>query len=77
VSINSNPNTIAIFTQNHTEFKNALSNIGFSNLQMSFSQNNQQERQNQKPYKTIYKYDKENEEEQQQNSINFIVPRYI
>jgi len=77
VSINSNPNTIAIFTQNHTEFKNALSNIGFSNLQMSFSQNNQQERQNQNPYKTIYKYDKENEEEQQQNSINFIVPRYI
>jgi len=51
VNINSTPNTIAIFTQNQTEFKNALVNMGFTGLQMNFGESKEQER-GQQNYKT-------------------------
>jgi len=48
VNISSNSNTMTLFTQNQAEFKNALVNMGFTNLEMNFSdqQKNQQQQQN-------------------------------
>ena len=77
VNINSTPNTIAIFTQNQTEFKNALVNMGFTGLQMNFGESKEQDRgqQGYKSGKTTKNLP--TDEEQELNSFEIIVPRYI
>ncbi len=78
VSINpQNIQAFNLFNQNQTEFKNALLNIGFSSIDMSFSNQNQQkdQNQNQKFYKKQNRDEKESLEIQTQ--INFIIPKYI
>ncbi len=78
VSINpQNIQAFNLFNQNQTEFKNALLNIGFSSIDMSFSNQNQQkdQNQNQKFYKKQSKDEKESLEIPTQ--INFIIPKYI
>ena len=42
VNITSNTNTMSLFTQNQAEFKNSLVNMGFTNLEMNFSDQNKQ-----------------------------------
>ncbi len=76
VSLNSqNPQAINIFNQNQSEFKNALTNLGFTSIDMSFSNQdqNKNQHQNQKEIK------KEDKKEKIENSapITFIVPKYI
>ncbi len=76
VNINSNSSTIAMFMQNQTEFKNSLVNMGFSDLQMNFSdqQKKEQDAQNQKNGKNVFEQFEENEE---QDGFEMIIPRYV
>ncbi len=81
VTINSNINTMAIFTQNQAEFKNALVNMGFTNLNMNFSSNqnsnnknqNHQKKQNEESFQNFDEY----ETESSIDTINIIMPKYV
>ncbi|RUM63348.1 MAG: hypothetical protein DSZ05_08760 [Sulfurospirillum sp.] len=76
VTINSNPSAIAIFTQNQTEFKNALVNMGFTGLQMSFGESKEQGRgQNHK--QTGKQSEKASQEIHETDHFEMIVPRYV
>ncbi len=76
VNINASPNTIAIFSQNQAEFKNALVNMGFTGLQMQFGENREQQRgqQQRENGKSSRPFE---EEPQEQEGFEMIVPRYV
>ncbi len=77
VTIQSNPNTIALFTQNQTEFKNALVNMGFTGLQMSFGENREGNK-GQQHTKSSHTTRSSSEDEHHENDhFDMIVPRYI
>ncbi len=77
VNINSNSSTIAMFMQNQAEFKNSLINMGFSDLQMNFSdqQKKEQDAQNQKNGKNVFEQFDDIEEEQ--DGFEMIIPQYV
>ena len=77
VNINSNSSTIAMFVQNQVEFKNSLVNMGFSDLQMNFSeqQKKEQDSHNQKNGKNVFEHFED--EEEQQDGFEMIIPRYV
>ncbi len=79
VTINSNYNTMALFTQNQAEFKNALVNMGFTNLNMSFSSNSNQNKEQQHSSKHNSKPLEEFSEDElmQIDTIELTIPRYI
>jgi len=76
ITVNSNQNTIAIFSQNQAEFKNSLVNMGFSELNMSFNENgkNKDESQNQKNKNGS---NQSFEEETSEDSFEIVTPIYI
>jgi hypothetical protein len=76
VNINSNASTIAIFTQNQVEFKNSLVNMGFSDLQMNFGENNKkgQEQQKQNSKNSFEQFE---EEQNEQDGFEMTIPRYV
>ncbi|MDX1808723.1 MAG: flagellar hook-length control protein FliK [Sulfurospirillaceae bacterium] len=80
VNITSNTNTMSLFTQNQAEFKNSLVNMGFTNLEMNFSDQNQGQSQNNQQQN---RQDSGNQFEniQNQNSydstVELIVPQYV
>jgi len=76
VNINSNSSTIAIFAQNQAEFKNSLVNMGFSDLQMNFAdqQKKEQDAQNQKNGKNVFEQFDDTEE---QDGFEMTIPRYV
>jgi len=51
VNISSNATTMNLFTQNQTEVKNALVSMGFTNLEMNFSDQNNKEQAQQNAHK--------------------------
>jgi hypothetical protein len=76
ININSNPNTIALFSQNQADFKTSLVNLGFSELSMNFSDNknqkdNQQDRRSQNNIEEFEEFESENED------FQIITPRYV
>ncbi len=75
VNINSNVNTIAMFAQNQTEFKNSLINMGFSDLQMNFGDGKQKD-QNSNQHKTNKNAFDDFEEKQDTDGFEMIVPQY-
>jgi len=79
VTITSNTNTMAIFTQNQAEFKNSLVNMGFTNLNMNFNSNGNGSNKN---MNNSHKNSKnfEGSIESDQESLDFVditIPRYI
>ena len=67
VNITSNTNAMSLFTQNQAEFKNSLVNMGFTNLEMNFSdqgKSNQQQNQQQNQHNF-------------ESTVELIVPQYI
>ena len=78
VNIVSNTNTMSLFTQNQAEFKNSLVNMGFTNLEMNFSDQgknsggNQQNRKN-----SDNSFEEFNNQENHESAVELIVPRYI
>ncbi|MBE0491456.1 MAG: flagellar hook-length control protein FliK [Sulfurospirillum sp.] len=80
VNITSNTNTMNIFTQNQAEFKNSLVNMGFTNLEMNFSdnkENNKDQGKNNKASKDTPDDDLEENAEIAASNIELIVPQYI
>ncbi len=75
ITVTSNHNTISLFSQNQSDFKNSLVNMGFSELSMNFNengknkdeQNQKNKNQNSKDFEVI------NEEE----SFEITTPLYI
>lgn len=78
VNINSNASTMSLFTQNQAEFKNSLVNMGFTNLEMNFSdqRDNQGQQNNNSSNQSNRNYDDENYEEENTN-IELVIPQYI
>jgi len=78
VNISSNTNTMSLFTQNQAEFKNSLVNMGFTNLEMNFSdQREKQEQKNSKSEKESSDFFEEENLEEETTSIELIVPQYV
>ena len=63
VNMNTDQNNVALFQNHQAEFRQALSNIGFSNIDMSFNSNQSQERdKKQNQAKKTYKENEKIEE---------------
>jgi len=78
VNISSNANTMSLFTQNQAEFKNSLVNMGFTNLEMNFSdQRESKEQQQGKSSKSFLDEFEDENFEDETTSIKLIVPTYI
>ncbi len=77
VNITSNTNTMSLFTQNQMEFKNSLVNMGFTNLEMNFSDQGKNGQQNQKNSKNSNSFEEFTNQEKSDSSVELIVPRYI
>lgn len=77
VSITSNTNTMTLFTQNQAEFKNSLVNMGFTNLEMNFSDQRQSNNEQSKNSSSANKDFFEELEEETSTSIELIVPQYV
>ena len=79
VSISSNLNTMMLFTQNQAEFKNSLVNMGFTNLEMNFS-NQKESKEQQSSNKTSQESSgasKDDDTEEDTTSIEVILPQYV
>ena len=80
ITINSNTNTMAIFTQNQAEFKNALVNMGFTNLNMNFSSNSNGKNAQQNSQKEKQKDNFESFADpiiEALDRVDIIIPRYV
>ena len=79
VNISSNTNTMSLFTQNQAEFKNSLVNMGFTNLEMNFSEQkeNKEQQQNNKASKELDETFEDENTEEGTTSIELIVPQYV
>lgn len=79
VNITSNTNTMSLFTQNQAEFKNSLVNMGFTNLEMNFTDNKGSNQDQQKNSKSSHQEWDEGIEEVEEltNNIELIVPQYV
>ncbi len=78
VNITSNTNTMSLFTQNQAEFKNSLVNMGFTNLEMNFSdqgKNSGQNQQNSKKHNSPF--EEFQNSENHESSLELIIPKYI
>jgi len=79
VNITSNTNTMSVFTQNQAEFKNSLVNMGFTNLEMNFSdqrESKEQHNNNKSSHEFNENFEDENFEDET-TSVELVVPQYI
>lgn len=79
INFSSNTQTMNLFLQNQAEFKNSLVNMGFTELEMNFSDQNQQKKeQGQKGYKGS-KFNAGGTEQVEASAprLELIVPRYV
>ncbi|MCR6572827.1 flagellar hook-length control protein FliK [Campylobacter insulaenigrae] len=63
ISFNSNQNTLNLFIQHQAEFKNSLVNMGFTNLEMNFSDQGKKDQNNQQKHKK--------NDDREKNKVNF------
>ncbi|AFL69822.1 flagellar hook-length control protein FliK [Sulfurospirillum barnesii] len=80
VNISSNTTTMSLFTQNQAEVKSALINMGFTNLEMNFSdqRNSEQSHQNQKQNSrgNVDTFTTETSEEET-TLLEIVIPQYV
>ena len=79
INFNSNTQTMNLFLQNQAEFKNSLVNMGFTELEMNFSDQNQPKKeQGQKGYKGS-KFNAGGTEQSEPSAprLELVVPRYV
>ena len=75
ITVSSNHNTIAIFSQNQNEFKNSLVNMGFNELTMNFNENGKnKDNQNGRNKNQNIKNFEETEDE---DNFEIITPLYL
>ena len=79
VNISSTTNTMSLFTQNQNDVKNALINMGFTNLQMNFSdqRNSDQSQQNQKQRSGNSEEFTTESSEEETASLEIVIPQYV
>ncbi len=79
VNISSTTSTMSLFTQNQNDVKNALINMGFTNLQMNFSdqRNSDQSQQNQKQRSDNSKEFITESSEEETASLEIVIPQYV
>ena len=79
VNFSSTTATMNLFLQNQAEFKNSLVNMGFTELEMNFSdQNQRQEKREQAKNKYSSNQSDESENAQaEQSLLELVIPRYI
>lgn len=79
VNITSNTNAMNIFLQNQAEFKNSLVNMGFTNLQMNFSDQRQGQQQGQNGTKFASGNSEEDFEEYatEETVLEITLPDYV
>ena len=79
VNFSSTTATMNLFLQNQAEFKNSLVNMGFTELEMNFSdQNQRQEKREQAKNKYSSNQSDESENSQaEQSLLELVIPRYI
>jgi len=77
VNITSNTNTMSVFTQNQAEFKNSLVNMGFTNLEMNFSDQREKNQHQNKASKESNDFFEEENLEEGTTNIELIVPKYV
>ncbi|WP_228448574.1 flagellar hook-length control protein FliK [Sulfurospirillum diekertiae] len=79
VNISSTTSTMSLFTQNQNDVKNALINMGFTNLQMNFSdqRNSDQSQQNQKQRSDNSKEFTTESSEEETASLEIVIPQYV
>ena len=79
INFNSNTQTMNLFLQNQAEFKNSLVNMGFTELEMNFSDQNQPKKeQGQKSYKSS-KFGSDDAEQSEPSAprLELVVPLYV
>lgn len=80
VNISSNTNTMTLFTQNQAEFKNALVNMGFTNLEMNFSdqrESAQQQHKQQKGHAESFDDFVNDQAHNDTTTLEVVIPRYV
>ena len=78
VNFNSSTSTMNLFIQNQAEFKNSLVNMGFTGLEMNFSDQSKKDRQQQNKAKNSYAYEENYENLSPQNTtLDFVLARYF
>ena len=79
INFSSNTQTMNLFLQNQAEFKNSLVNMGFTELEMNFSDQNQPKKeQGQKSYKgSKFSSDDAEQSEPSAPRLELVVPRYV
>lgn len=79
INFSSNTQTMNLFLQNQAEFKNSLVNMGFTELEMNFSDQNQQKKeQGQKSYKgSKFNAGDTEQVEAAAPRLELVVPRYV
>lgn len=78
ISFNTNTSTMNLFIQNQTEFKNSLVNMGFTGLEMNFSDQSKKDRQQQGKNRSGYGFKEEFENINPQNTaLEFVLAKYF
>ncbi len=77
IQVNSNPTAIGIMATHGNELKNQLVSMGFTDVQMQFSMNQQQQQSQKERHTPQDKYDETDEITEFYESLELIVPQYV
>ncbi|EAI3920741.1 flagellar hook-length control protein FliK [Campylobacter upsaliensis] len=77
INFNSNHNAMNLFLQHQAEFKNSLVNMGFTGLEMNFSEQGKKEQQQEKKSKSHYYEENFEEENSPKINLELVLAKYF
>ena len=77
INFNSSTNTMNLFIQNQAEFKNSLVNMGFTGLEMNFSDQSKKDKQQQGKNRSGYGFKDELNTNENNTNLEIILARYF
>lgn len=77
INFNSNHNAMNLFLQHQAEFKNSLVNMGFTGLEMNFSEQGKKEQQQEKKSKSHYYEENFEEESSPKINLELVLAKYF
>lgn len=77
INFNSNTNTMNLFIQNQAEFKNSLVNMGFTGLEMNFSDQSKKDKQQQGKNRSGYGFKDELSTNENSSNVEIILAKYF
>ncbi|EAK3777006.1 flagellar hook-length control protein FliK [Campylobacter upsaliensis] len=77
INFNSNHNAMNLFLQHQAEFKNSLVNMGFTGLEMNFSEQGKREQQQEKKAKLHYYEENFEEENSPKINLELVLAKYF